>query len=112
MRASTPSATDLGALDAYTFGGLVLLALVIATHVVMQWLTRREWPDVRVIVQLALGTTGVIEGVRLCIVALTSPDLGPFSNEDRLFIPAAGVTLFFLSAQALVSTLRKGDGAR
>jgi len=112
MRASTPSATDVGPLDAYTLGGLALLALVIVTHVLTQGLTRREWPDVRVIVQLALGTTGVTEGVRLCIVALTSSDLGPFSNEDRLFIPAAGVTLFFLSAQALANTLRNGDGAR
>jgi hypothetical protein len=53
----------------------------------------------------------VIEGVRLCIVALTSRDLGPFGNEDRLFIPAAGLALFLVSAQALVSSLRKGDGA-
>ena len=112
MPASIPSATDVGGLDAYTLGGLVLLALVIAAHIVTQWLRRREWPDVQVIVQLALGTTGVIEGVRLCIVALTSSNLGPFSSEDRLFIPAAGVTLFLVSAQALANTLRSGDGAR
>jgi hypothetical protein len=111
MRASIPSATDVGALDGYTLGGLVLFALVIAAHIATQWLRRRDWPDIQVIVQLALGTTGVIEGVRLCIVALTSRDLGPFGNEDRLFIPAAGLALFLVSAQALVSTLRKGDGA-
>jgi len=112
MPRSTPGGTDSAPLDGFTLGGLVLTAVVMTAYVVLHWYRHRDWPDAGVIALLGLTTTGIIGGVRLCIVPITSADLGPFGMEDRLLIPVAGVTLFYVAARALVDILRNGSDAR
>jgi hypothetical protein len=80
-------------------------ALVVAYIGLRAW-TQRQWPDIGDVVWVVVTTTAVTAGARLVVVAISSPDLGPFRPEDRVFIPLAGIALILVSVQEIYTMFR------
>ncbi len=109
---TTPTAvpTEHTPAGPYVVGGLILAGLLVAGYTTLRVIQRREWPDVGHIVAIVAPTTAVTAGVRLGVVAISANNLGPFSSDDRVFIPLAGLALVLVSAKAIYEVVR--DGAR
>jgi len=93
------------ALDPYIIGGLVLAALLTLAYIGTCAVRRRAWPDVGPLIMLVATSTAITTGVRLGVIAITASSLGPFPEEDRLFIPLAGVALILVALREIAKTL-------
>ena len=58
------------------------------------------------VVVLLVSAVGVATGVKLMVICVTTDDLAPFSDEDRLYIFVGGVALVWVSAQAVYRVFR------
>ncbi len=88
--------------------GIAVALSVLALYTMMR-VHAHEWPEVDHVVALVAASTTLIAGLRLVVVALTAEDLAPFSPEDRIFIPVAGLALILVSLREIVRVVRDGN---
>ncbi|HEU4658872.1 MAG TPA: hypothetical protein VFR97_15190 [Capillimicrobium sp.] len=90
--------------------GLILAAVALAMYVSLRGWRRRRFPDLGDVFILVSTITGALTGVRLSVVAITASaaELPPFTSEDRIFIPLAGVALVLVSAHEAYKVFARG----
>ena len=95
-------------MSAYLAGGLIFGGALILGHLAK---SRRD-AELESAGLLLICGVGVSTGLRLIVVCAKYTSLGPFGQEDRVYIILGGIALIWVSARAILNVFeRAGDSA-
>lgn len=98
-------------MDRYVASGLIGAACLLIVFAAVE-ARRGRFPDLVSMIQLVLACTAIGAGVRLGVVTVTEDTLGPFKEEDRIFLVLGALSLGVVSLQQIVGVFRSSLAER
>jgi hypothetical protein len=84
----------------YFVAGAVFATISVIVYVVRVAQKGRS-TSLKGFLQLLLSGFGIATGIRVCVIAGTANDLGPFGEGDRVLILIGGAAMFYLCCETI-----------